>query len=671
MCHRVHLFLCIPQAGASASARHGNKLAATLLLERDSLWTTGRAAPATAALYTLLRAHFSFDPSARRLMQRPGERLAAVTTVIDRLAASASQWKCPRTGGSVLHCLLDTILAGALDPRTAQLLCARALAHTDGAGESWIDERDRAGRTARGMAEQLDGPYARVQGLFVTTLFGRFRLDTAAPTHSSRATCTYPATDLETTTPRGDGALPSPSAGPLTLKLCRDEAQWRRALTMYRKLQDGDRSSDSAGGNSAGTSDEPSANTSVGTAGGSAVGVPGGTAAIPLVAACCVATALQDPANPPSGVVVITGAQRDAAPTPSQRLMTQFPFALCVERADLCLAEAAQQFELSRSPLTELQCIAQQIAGCLATLHSHSLLHGDLKPRHIVRKGRRWALAELHVARTFAEARERLAQGLPSEGSTAFLPPEALVAGAGTATLSHPPSREPSPSPAPDDIPAASAAAAAATSPGGARVTATPHLAPAQYDIWAFAATLFELVTGRPLISSSLDAADERGVAQLVGWGGLTEADKRLIQQHGVADTVALLDLLTWLTDPDPMQRPTDMELVVGHAFLSPAGGVLREHAAVREIQRLLAQPGPREPRTVMISYCWDSTSFALRLCRDLAPRFARVVMDRLGDMQGFVGESMERMVAESDVVIAVVSKGYKLPPVIVPSRGI
>jgi hypothetical protein len=104
------------------------------------------------------------------------------------------------------------------------------------------------------------------------------------------------------------------------------------------------------------------------------------------------------------------------------------------------------------------------------------------------------------------------------------------------------------------------------------------------------------------------------------------------------------------------------MTLVVGHAFLSPVGGVLREHAAVLEIQRLLTQPGPRQSRTVMISYCWDSTSFALKLCRDLAPLFSRVVMDRLGDMQGFVGESMERMVAESDVVIAVVSKGYAFP---------
>jgi hypothetical protein len=155
-------------AGASASARSGNKLAHTLLLERDELWLSGgqqgagglpASAAAAEALHALLAADFSFDASARKLLQRAGDRLAAVAATVDKLSDPAANWRCGRSGGTVLHCLLDAAVAGAIDPLTALHLCTRALpVDWSAGGHGWVDERDRAGRTARAIAEQLAPP---------------------------------------------------------------------------------------------------------------------------------------------------------------------------------------------------------------------------------------------------------------------------------------------------------------------------------------------------------------------------------------------------------------------------------------------------------------------------------------------------------------------------------
>jgi serine/threonine protein kinase len=222
----------------------------------------------------------------------------------------------------------------------------------------------------------------------------------------------------------------------------------------------------------------------------------GAAAVVPLAAACCVSSALCGDAPAPTGATVVSKADRDNAPTAAKQLMTEFPFGVVMHRADISLAEAAHQFELARSPLTELRCIAQHIAGCISALHGARVVHRDVKPRNVVRTGRTWHLIDLDLAQTFDEARAALTAGRRPEGSSAFLPPEAHAEG--------------------EESNAALAA-----------------LAPTQLDIWAFAATLFELVTGRPLVSSTLDSADEAGCAQLACWSGLTEADKRLVQRHG------------------------------------------------------------------------------------------------------------------------------------------
>ena len=163
----------------------------------------------------------------------------------------------------------------------------------------------------------------------MSTLFGRFRLDASTPLYSSRSTTIYPCTDLEAGGTSSSSPPSSSPGAPLLIKLGRSEQQWRREWAVHKDL---------AGGG-------------------------GAAAVVPLAAACCVSSALCGDAPPPAGATIVSEEDRDGAPTAAKQLMTQFPFGVVMHRADISLAEAAHQFELARSPLTELRCIAQHIAG--------------------------------------------------------------------------------------------------------------------------------------------------------------------------------------------------------------------------------------------------------------------------------------------------------------------
>ena len=127
-----------------------------------------------------------------------------------------------------------------------------------------------------------------------------------------------------------------------------------------------------------------------------------------------------------------------------------------------------------------------------------------------------------------------------------------------------------------------------------AGLPATAKISAEQQDIWAFAATLYELCTGRPLVSNAYDRVDEVGAAQLHNWTGLPSTSRRTLQQpkdaggQGHLASVPLLDLLDWCFDMDAASRPESMEKVLTHAFFDPDKGALREHIAVAEIRRLL-----------------------------------------------------------------------------------
>ena len=190
-------------------------------------------------------------------------------------------------------------------------------------------------------------------------------------------------------------------------------------------------------------------------------------------------------------------------------------------------------------------------------------------------------------------------------------------------------------------------------------------VSPEQVDCWGFGATLFEMACGQALIPNSYDKAGEFGMDALMNWAGFASASiKALEALHPGGEISALLDLLQWLLDPSPDSRPTDMREVIAHAFFNPTQGIMRENFVVERIRHLLhSDTGPRQYANVMISYCWADTNFVLsKLAIALAPKVDGLWLDRLGGDEG-MGEwtraSMEAGVSNAEVIIAVVSPSY------------
>ena len=79
----------------------------------------------------------------------------------------------------------------------------------------------------------------------------------------------------------------------------------------------------------------------------------------------------------------------------------------------------------------------------------------------------------------------------------------------------------------------------------------------------------------------------------MLGWGGLSAAMiEQIEQQHGRSEATALVDLLQWSLDPDPVHRPGSMAEVLDHAFFNLEKGSLREDFAVQRLRELV--PGFR-----------------------------------------------------------------------------
>lgn len=323
--------------------------------------------------------------------------------------------------------------------------------------------------------------------------------------------------------------------------------------------------------------------------------------------------------------------------------------------------------------------IRYQLGASIGELHEAGLVHGDIKPRNICRFGSRYRLIDFDKA--FAVDAVDPAVG---QSSTAYAAPE-LVQYINDGSHS---------------LDGAAAAAADDDEVDGGRAKPV-DLTPVQVDIWAFGVTLFEMCAGAPLFNNSYDLVTQGDAQRLQAWSGLGKDDLTLVEgQHGTAESTALVDLLQWLLDGEPATRPTSMALLLEHAFFNPTDGTMREHFVVDEIKRRLEEgreeggqggggaagddaaeeeagtasalngnggpPAEQQKRidcTVMVSYCWADTSFAVhRLAMELASDVTGMWLDRLGGDQGmgeFAQASMQRGVKNADVVIAIVSPSY------------
>lgn len=339
----------------------------------------------------------------------------------------------------------------------------------------------------------------------------------------------------------------------------------------------------------------------------------------------------------------------------ARTFMEEFPYAICMPMAQRSLNEIISQEQLSSYLMIHTRHILLQIGNAINALHRDGIIHGDVKPRNVVRMDEnQFMLIDLDMAirGSDADCTATDVYAAKVRDSSAYASPEA------TRWLRLPQHVR-----------------------GSLLEVVTP---PQRIDLWSFGVTAYEVLTGVPLFRNAHDSATETAEDELAAWDGLTPAHcneiRKYCQQHvltdknatasadGAGDVVdqsalSAIDLLQWLLDGDVSKRPTTMKDVLDHAFFKPSKGAMREHFVISEIRAGLESNGPRSHAKVMISYCWQDTTFVLqKLALALAPVVEGLWLDRLGGETGmseWVEASMQRGVAGADVVIAVVSPAY------------
>ena len=578
-----------------------------------------RSDPDRKVLESLFRSSCIIDAEIGDMIAGPPQ-LAALETVLAALARDPPHV----TSGTVLHTVVGACVHGYLGPDHAMAFSKRLLA----ADPSLLVKPDALGRTAGDLAMQCDDAI-ELERLLTVVLHGSFQLtnpsdhlyrsptalvldcrilSTAAKDDGTSAPSDWASVGRSRGGPSG-GSAPEP---PLVIKLMAVLRSWQREIRLRDALS-GAAAASVVSIVSVASSD-PDISTHVGT--------------VELV---------RDPDafRPMHGV--------------ASALTAEFPYAIVMEKADRNLLEIITNERLSAEPIGLIRVIAAKVGACIASLHDSGAVHGDIKPRNVVRAANHsvntFKLIDLDMAYIASSSPDvGVARGLPRvhasarkiRETSAYSPPElirwAQLAGAG----------------------------------GGAPDPITDLASAAKTDIWSFGVLLYELVTGRPLLVHAYDKASDVAEARLLAWDGLRKSEElQLHRLHQSQDEPALVDLLQWCLEPVPAERPPSMADVLAHAFFEPATGSMREHFAVQRIRDLLAADpgGHRSVGRVMISYSSANTPFVLdRLCMALAPLVEGMWLDRLGGDHG-MGEwtraSLRKGIADADVVIAVVSPQY------------
>ena len=199
------------------------------------------------------------------------------------------------------------------------------------------------------------------------------------------------------------------------------------------------------------------------------------------------------------------------------------PYLLVLSAGDRCLASIIDHERETADYMTdEVIRIAKQVASALDYLHSKGIIHGDLKPRNIVRVGTHYKLIDLDAAACIGER-----CGLKS--STAFSPPELLR------TIN-------------------------AVDPKEAYCTADPS-----FDVWGYGVTLFQVITGQTLIhaDSNDNGADNAQLKIIEHW---TDDDR--VMKLSRVHSLEARNLLSHLLQKDPKKR-FKMSQILAHPFVS------------------------------------------------------------------------------------------------------
>ena len=595
--------------GADPAARHPE----THCLVHATLFA--RAVPNAPVLLELFRAHCEIDTQIGALVRDPGKFVVLQQSLV---ALARAQWRSP-DGATPLHRVVDACRLQCLAEPAAVLL-ATALLAEDRTLLTAVDGRSRTPAAVAAECNDAD----ELERLLAVVVFDRYQLLRAegADVYEYRSATSV----ISRCRDLGAGAVAAIAAPfdvgsggsnePLVLKMMKDEGSWARELQSRCAFE----------GTDAEATTVPMR---------SAVGINRGGSNYITLSPMASRRVHRYPET------VLQSARHELA----FELMKEYPFAICMPLAERNLLEIIESERASGQPIGVLAFTARKIAVAIDNLHKAGIAHSDIKPRNIVRtKVGAFRLIDFDMAFcTVAVAGSGGAGLLPAahasaskvRRSNAFAAPE-LVRWAE----------------------AASALPSAAT-------LAVAH--PVQLDIFSFGVTLYTLVAGAPLFEQSYDTLTTRALPTMLSWTGLSsdaDAEAQLKMLHPGQDLTSLLDVLQWMLEADPANRPKSMAEVLGHGFFDSTGGTMREHFLVERIREKLADPAStRDCPSVMISYCWADTAFVLgKLVMALAGRVKGLWLDRLGGDQGmgaWARASMDRGVAGADVIIVVVSPKY------------
>eukprot|EP00808_Paulinella_micropora_P004068 g39908.t1 len=226
---------------------------------------------------------------------------------------------------------------------------------------------------------------------------------------------------------------------------------------------------------------------------------------------------------------------------------------LVMPAADLSLAEFLLRRNIAGRDVLKVREIMLAIAHCLKIPHGKRLVHGDLKPRNVVRLNGRWALVDFDAA-------AEIGQPVGHKFSSAFAPPElaTVLAEFGGSTNSK-------------------------------EAKAKLPKADPSFDIFSFGVILYELCTGNqilPHVTDNLTYEDD--LLKLSIWQGIDKDRLAHVFQHATnkekdavredklgLDFEQICDdmkhLIWWCLQEDPELRPT-LKQVLDHRALKKGG---------------------------------------------------------------------------------------------------
>ena len=265
---------------------------------------------------------------------------------------------------------------------------------------------------------------------------------------------------------------------------------------------------------------------------------------VPIMSAAT--TESEDAEDPDPTNVLVRRFSGTATHLVAARLCKEYPYAIVMEKAERNLLEIINNERLAAQPIATIRRVLWRIAQCVAAMHSQNIIHGDIKPRNIVRtKGQKYKLIDLDLALTGSEATAQHRPGHDGLRRSAYASPEMLKwARAGDGNLEV------------EDTPQ--------DGTNGCRLT----LATTGVDMWSLGMLAYELVCGMPLVQQSYDQVTEVSLNRLLAWRGVSAADEDQVRQmHGAEDISVLLELLRFTLASKIKDRPHTISEFLSHPF--------------------------------------------------------------------------------------------------------